>query len=118
MAREAWLCENERSGEMNVAGAAGPAGGGEGVGAGAGGGDVGGEGGGGSFVAHPDRLPSIGQWRRVLRRIAKKQRKLKAYESLIVHILSKWNGIDRNQVHGILHSIDKAHGHSNDVLRM
>ena len=89
-----------------------------GVGTGAGDGGDEGEGGGGVFAPHPDRRPSIGEWRRVLRRIAKKQKKLKAYESLIVHILTKWNDIDRNQMHGILLSIEKAHGQSNDVLTM
>jgi len=103
---------------MNVAGAAGPVGGGEGVGAGAGGGGVGGEGGGGAFVAHPDRLPSISQWRKLLRRIEKKQRKLQAYESLIVHILRNWDSVNRNEVHGMVLAIDKAYGRRPEVVRM
>ena len=111
------MCENERSGEMNVAGAAGPAGGGEGVGAGAGGGDVGGEGGGGAFVAHPDRLPSIGQWRKLLRRIEKKRRRSAAYESLLVHIVRNWDSVTRNEIHGMVMSIDKAYGRRSEIVR-
>ena len=103
---------------MDVAGAAGPAGGGEGVGAGAGGGGVGGEGGGGAFVAHPDRLPSIGQWRRLLKRIEKKRKRAAAYESLVVHILRNWDSVNRNQAHGMMLAIDRAYGRQPEVLRM
>ena len=103
---------------MDVAGAAGPAGGGEGVGAGAGGGGVGGEGGGGAFVAHPDRLPSISEWRRLLKRIEKKRKRAAAYESLVVHILRNWDSVNRNQAHGMMLAIDRAYGRQPEVLRM
>lgn len=101
---------------MNVAGAAGATGvGGAGAEAGTGAGEGGG---GGAFEPHPDRRPSIGEWRRLLRRIARKQKRASAYEALVVHVLTNWHSVTRNQVHGTMMAIDKAYGRRSEMVRM
>ena len=94
-------------GEMNAAGA-----GGGGVGTGAGGDE--GEGN-NVFEPHPDHLPTMDEWRRLLKRIRRKQKRYGAYESLLVHVLEKWNSVSKSQVHGLMLAIDKAYGKKTEM---